>query len=99
MVNPRKAEGEWVKYSFPSKNIEYMASGTPLLAYNLPCIPPEYSDKYFAIDPQNLELSLKNILLLEKEELHTFGMEARKWICEQKNSHIQAKKIIKMLEK
>lgn len=99
LVNPRKLEGEWVKYSFPSKNIEYMASGTPLLAYYLPCIPQEYADKFFVIDPENLEESLKNILSLKREDLNFFGIKAQKWICEQKKPHIQASKIIKMLEK
>ena len=35
LVNPRPPEGEWTAYSFPSKNMEYMASGTPLMAYDL----------------------------------------------------------------
>ena len=41
LVNPRQPVGDFTKYSFPSKTIEYMASGTPLLMYKLPGIPEE----------------------------------------------------------
>ena len=30
LVNPRKGHEEYTKYSFPSKTMEYMASGTQL---------------------------------------------------------------------
>ena len=30
LVNPRPSDPEYTKYSFPSKNMEYMASGTPV---------------------------------------------------------------------
>ena len=33
LVNPRPSIGEFTRYSFPSKNMEYMVSGTPMV-YN-----------------------------------------------------------------
>lgn len=42
LVNPRNASGEYTKYSFPSKNIEYLLSGRPVAAYFLPGMPDEY---------------------------------------------------------
>ena len=36
LVNPRKGDAEFTKYSFPSKTMEYMASGTPTVMYKLP---------------------------------------------------------------
>ena len=47
LVNPRPTNNEFTKYSFPSKTIEYMASGTPLLTTRLPGIPSEYFDHVF----------------------------------------------------
>lgn len=45
LVNPRTSEKEYVKYSFPSKTMECLASGKPFVAHKLPCIPKEY-DRY-----------------------------------------------------
>ena len=53
LINPRPAVGEWTAFSFPSKNIEYMASGTPLVAYDLPCIPREYLPYFYQITDGN----------------------------------------------
>ena len=43
LINPRKNQ-EMAKYSFPSKTLEYMLSGTPMLGYKLAGIPEEYYD-------------------------------------------------------
>lgn len=48
LVNPRKDEGEYTKYSFPSKNIEYLLSGNPVLAYKLAGMSDNY--KYFIFE-------------------------------------------------
>ena len=42
LVNPRPNEGEYTKYSFPSKNIEYLLSGNPVVAYMLGGMPEDY---------------------------------------------------------
>ena len=49
MVNPTPASWEFTKYFFPSKNMEFMASGTPTLMFKLACMPEEYhQDLVFA---------------------------------------------------
>ncbi|HFI0083001.1 TPA: glycosyltransferase, partial [Streptococcus suis] len=35
LINPRKNDQEFTKYSFPSKIMEYLSSGTPMLGYKL----------------------------------------------------------------
>ena len=42
LVNPRPVNQMFVKYSFPSKLLEYMESGTPVVSTQLPGIPAEY---------------------------------------------------------
>ncbi|MCQ2440372.1 MAG: glycosyltransferase [Clostridia bacterium] len=42
LVNPRMGKDEYVKYSFPSKTLEYLATGNPVIAYDLLGIPEEY---------------------------------------------------------
>ena len=49
LVNPRPTTEEFTIYSFPSKNMEYMASGTPLLTTKLPGMPEEYHQYVLAI--------------------------------------------------
>ena len=99
MINPRPAAGEWTAYSFPSKNMEYMASGTPMLAYRLPCIPDEYLPHFYY--PENKETfgeKLKEVLSQDKTLLHTKGIEAQQWIVENKNEKNQMKKAAVMLQ-
>lgn len=47
LVNPRRSDAEYTKYSFPSKNIEYLLSGKPVVAYVLDGIPSRYEDFFF----------------------------------------------------
>lgn len=96
LVNPRPAVGEWVSYSFPSKNMEYISSGTPMLAYELPCIPKEYDGHYIKI-ADRLEQILGDVLNKERLELHQFGLDAQRWIIENKNSNVQTRNLVKMI--
>lgn len=101
LVNPRSNEGEYTKYSFPSKTIEYMESGKPVLTYKLDGIPEEY-DEYLNYIPGNsvedisvsiAELSEKSVKL--KEEM---GKRAYEFIQKNKSPKAQAEKVIGMLE-
>lgn len=100
LINPRPAEGEWTAYSFPSKNMEYMASGTPLVAYDLPCIPKEYRPYFYQITNENQMAALLNELLAkDAKELHAFGLNAQRWIVGNKSASIQTNKIMQMIQK
>ncbi|MFQ9737208.1 MAG: glycosyltransferase [Christensenellaceae bacterium] len=101
LVNPRQNNEEFTKYSFPSKNLEYLSSGIPLVAYKLDGILDEYDD-YINYVEDNSIVSLRNKLIevcewtYEKREL--FGYKAQKFVLEQKNQLIQTKKIIELIE-
>lgn len=43
LVSPRQNDDEYTKYSFPSKNIEYLMTGNTVVAYMLDGIPKEYA--------------------------------------------------------
>jgi glycosyltransferase involved in cell wall biosynthesis len=68
--------------------MEYMASGTPLVAFDLPCIPEEYKS-YFYMIPEYTKDSIKSfleeILMLDASELHKFGIKAQEWIDNKRN--------------
>jgi len=96
LVNPRPTNEDFVYYSFPSKNMEYMASGTPMLTTNLPSIPEEYKEycfvaKGFGVD--ELKSELETILSKTPKELNDFGNKAKKWVLKNKNNRVQAEKV------
>lgn len=55
LVNPRKNDEEYTKYSFPSKNIEYLLTGNPVVGYMLDGMPRVYSE--FLHTPKNGDLA------------------------------------------
>ncbi len=100
LINPRESNWEYCKYSFPSKTIEYMLSGTPVLMTKLPGIPNEYFNYAFTIDKENEDgvcEALKNIFSKSDKELMEFGLKAREFMLENKNPQKQAEKIIKLI--
>ncbi len=97
LINPRPTNEEYTKYSFPSKNMEYMASGTPVLTTRLPGMPKDHKDHVFFIEKEDAD-GIKEALLsvFEKtpKELHEFGAKAKDFILEEKNNKAQAKKVM-----
>lgn len=102
LVNPRPIGEEYVKYSFPSKTMEYMSTGTPALTTVLPGMPKEYHPYVYLLEDESKEgiaKKLTEILTQSDEALFEKGMKARRFVLEEKNNVIQAKKILDMLEK
>ncbi len=102
LVNPRPVGADYTKYSFPSKNMEYMASGTPVLTTKLPGMPADHLDYVYLIEEDNaagVEKSLRELLTKSREELHEKGMRAKDFVLREKNNVKQAEKLIDMLEK
>lgn len=101
LVNPRTPEGEYTKYSFPSKTMEYLASGVPVLLYKLPGIPEEYYQYCFFLEKIGLE-SLTNkmieILSLDSKDLKDKGNKARAFILKEKNPSSQVCKVINLID-
>ena len=100
LVNPRPTNEEYVKYSFPSKTMEYMASGTPVLTTVLPGMPKEYYPYLFLLEDETAEgiaQALTELLTKSEEELFEKGRRARAFVLDQRNNLVQAQKIIQML--
>lgn len=101
LINPRPTEEEYVKYSFPSKTMEYMASGTPVLTTILPGMPKEYHPYVYLLPEETADGiadMLTKVLANNEETLFRKGAEARRFVLEQKNNVIQARKILEMLQ-
>lgn len=102
LVNPRPSIEEFTKYSFPSKNMEYMASGTPVLTTPLQGMPKEYNDYVYLFEDETVDgmvKTLTTILSKDKSELHDKGIRAKEFVLKEKNNVVQAEKILKMILK
>lgn len=100
LVNPRTPDGEYTKYSFPSKTMEYLGSGIPTLLFKLEGIPEEYYHYCFSIDDVTIDAlskEINRILSMPKSELKEFGVRARNFILKNKNPILQCEKIVKLL--
>lgn len=101
LINARSSEEEFVKYSFPSKTLEYMLSGTPLITTMLPGIPEEYKDYVIVLDnnkPEVIAKKLNEFLEYTPDECSQLGLKALKF-AESKNYINQAEKILNFLRK
>ena len=101
LINPRTSDGEYTKYSFPSKTMEYMMSGTPVVMTKLPGLPQEYYKYIFLFEKETVEdyaRTLKTILKMDPRELQKIGKAAQSFVLENKNKEVQAKKLVKELE-
>lgn len=102
LINPRKNDSEFTKYSFPSKTMEYFASGTPTIMHRLEGIPEEYFQFCFCPSEQNangLKEKIIEVSNLTPSERENFGKQAQEFIFNKKNPKIQTEKIIEMLKK
>lgn len=100
LVNPRHSGEEFTKYSFPSKTMEYLASGTPTVMCKLPAMPDEYFPYVFIFEDESIDgyaNKIINICSKSSDKLKVFGKEASNFILENKNELIQAKKVVNIL--
>lgn len=100
LINPRPTHEPFVYYSFPSKNLEYMATGTPVVTTKLPCFPEEYDPYLYYMEDVSVAgfySSLNAILSLGTEELKEKGRSCKEFVLEKKNNVIQSKRILDLI--
>ena len=100
LVNPRSVKDAFTRYSFPSKTIEYMYSGTPLLTTRLEGIPDEYFKYVFSAEDNTepeFDQALIQALSLPDQQLRQMGEIACRFVTQQKNSIAQSRKILDFL--
>jgi len=95
IVNPRITNADYVKYSFPSKTLECMVSGTPLLTTRLAGMPKEYYPYVYLFDEETIEgfkHTLNETFAYTSQELYEKGMKAKEFALTKKNNVKQAAK-------
>nr|WP_306287553.1 glycosyltransferase [Pseudoalteromonas sp. WY3] len=100
LVNPRSPIDAYTAYSFPSKTLEYMASGTPIVMHKLDGIPSEYFD-YMYLPKSVTHAALKETLLevasLSNQSRFDFGQKAKNFILFNKSPESQGKRLLNFL--
>ena len=105
LINPRiPDDNPFTRYSFPSKTMEYFASATPSLIYELDGIPKEYFNHCYHLDSLHTDsnslrdkiLEIYNIPIDERLQL---GLNAREFVIKYKNPIIAGKQILELLER
>ncbi len=95
LINPRQDNAEYTKYSFPSKTMEYLLSGSKVLMYKLAGVPQEYYDYIYTIDGNEID-DLKNAIVNTCEDKSFYPEKSQKqvaWIKENKNAKKQIEKL------
>ena len=93
LVNPRPNDSEYTKYSFPSKNIEYLMSGKAVVAYMLDGMPDIYSDFIYTI---NSKESIKDTLI---SALNSDNTQKHKAFLDYAEKNLVSKSIVEKLVK
>lgn len=97
LINPRTDEGEYTKYSFPSKTMEYLLSGSKVVMYRLAGIGEEYYRFIRVIQATNAE-AMAQVIICACEDTEFYcarWQEQIKWLRENKNAHQQVQDLLK----
>ena len=100
LVNMRLPSEPASGYCFPSKLFEYMATGTPVLSFDIAGIPREYLQHLYVVKQETVDALAKAIeetLSLDKTSLQERGNGARKFVINEKNTETQCSKMWKFV--
>lgn len=101
LVNPRPTDEEYTNYSFPSKVMEYMATGIPMVTTRLAGIPEEYYDYVFTFDNCDVDVyyeTLVKILSLSESYMSAKGKLAQDFVLNKKNNIAQTARIVELIK-
>lgn len=97
LINPRQNKGEYTKYSFPSKIIEYLSTARPVIAYKLDGIPNDYYNYIIAPKDNSVEELYQTILKISNmpfEEQKQLGINGRRFVLNRNNPYAQITKLL-----
>jgi Glycosyl transferases group 1 len=96
LVNPRPSSHRANRYSFPSKLLEYLASGTPVVSTAPDGIPAEYHPHLLLpVDetPEGMAAAIRRAAALPEAERAVRAGRARAWLLREKTWEHQAERI------
>ena len=101
LISVKSVNDEHTKYAFPSKVLEYMSSGTPVLSTKALGIPEEYFNYMYTLEDESENAVAKKIeqcLCKTQKELDEMGERALDFVSRNKHFTPQGKKIVDFIE-
>ncbi|QRN85473.1 glycosyltransferase [Clostridia bacterium] len=100
LINPRHVKDPISLYTFPSKIIEYLLSGTPVITTKLNGLTKEYLDNVFVTldeTPAEIANTIDFVLKQDKDCLIQKATAAREFVIQNKNWNVWIDKIIEFI--
>lgn len=100
LVNPRQNNEEFVKYSFPSKLMEYLSRGIPVVAHKLDGMPDEYDEYICCVEDDSAAALTRKIVEVcgwDAETWRAFGRRGQEFVRREKNPAKQGEKILNFI--
>lgn len=97
LINPRPTKEAFTKYSFPSKTMEYLSTGVPVLTTKLQGIPKTYDCYLNYIDDESPQGIAKSIMTIYESNYSDYKIKAKKgkeFVELYKNPKVQGKVLI-----
>ena len=101
LINPRPSNHRFTRFSFPSKLLEYMTSGRPVVTTILPGIPSEYHPHLYLLEDETargLADLLKSLHDRPRSELNKRGQRAKHFVLQKKTCSYQGERIWRFLQ-
>ena len=95
LINPRPPQDEFTKYSFPSKTMEYLLSGSKVLMYKLEGVPQEYYQYIYEIKKGGID-GLREAIISTCSDSCFYqkrSVEQIEWIQFNKNALMQVQRL------
>lgn len=101
LVNPRDNGQDFTAYSFPSKTMDYLLAGRPIVCQKLEAIPSEYDNHliYFDKKDRKLEMILDEVLKYDIKRINSIGKSNYEFVTNEKSGNRQIKKIIDLYDR
>lgn len=96
LVNMRLPSELASSYCFPSKLFEYMATGTPVLSFDIAGIPREYLQYLLIVEKESTEAlreKMQSALGIDRKELECLGSRASTFVRTKKTNRVQSGRI------
>jgi glycosyltransferase involved in cell wall biosynthesis len=96
LVNLRLTSNQTHRYVFPSKVVECLSTGVPLLSTRTGHIESEFGGFVYLLDeqtPEALAAKLSEIKSVPRESRREFGASAQRYVLQEKTWEAQVKKI------
>lgn len=100
LINPRSPAGAFTRYSFPSKTLEYMRSGKPVVCCKLEGIPDEYDPYLHYIRGEGAAAIMRavdEVLAMPQAQRDAMGESARAFVLSAKSPAVQGGRLMRLL--